>query len=157
VARKAARRSSRKRRRSRPREYSDEERHAAFARAVNNGELSDPKVLTPEQIEEHERMRRASKRLENFLKAPQRVIVVSSPAVTTTAKPTPTPHDSVEAILRFVARQWPGVAPKNITPKKFTTAARKDKQFLREFEQLVGETGAFPSRFQIARALGRRR
>jgi hypothetical protein len=66
-----------------------------------------------------------------------------------------TSDDLKKAILRYAARQWPGVTPESITPKTFTTAARKDTQFLREIERLLG-VGAFPSRFQISRALGRR-
>jgi hypothetical protein len=112
----------------------------------------DPPELTPEQLKEREELQRASDRIDRYLAAPRRVIVVSSTASTS--------DDPVkEAILRFVARRWPNIAPENIKPSTFIEAARNDEQFLKEIGeigQLLGEADAFPSRYQIARALGRR-
>jgi hypothetical protein len=108
-----------------------------------------------EQYEEQERTKKQkAASLSQAARNIDRALAGVKPAP---AKPAPTPDNSVkEVILRFVARQWPGIAPETIKPKTFTTAARKDEQFLREFKLLRDEVGDFPSRFQISRALGRR-
>jgi hypothetical protein len=41
-------------------------------------DLTEP---TPEQLKEREEIQKASKRLDDFLKAPQRVVIVSSPTM----------------------------------------------------------------------------
>jgi hypothetical protein len=105
VVRKANRKSSRKRRPSRPHEYSDEERAAAFARAVADGDLPDPAVLTPEQLKEREESQKARKCLDAFLAAPQRVTVVSSPASGKQQKERT--NRTYEKIRRIAASKWP--------------------------------------------------
>jgi hypothetical protein len=109
-----------------------------------------------EQYEEQRRIREQTKAFSprQAARSIDRALASVKPAPTKLA---PTPEDLVQAILRFVAKQWPGVAPKSITPTKFIAAARKDEQFLKEIERLLGSPGAFPDRYQISRALGRRR
>jgi hypothetical protein len=139
---------------------------------MNFGSMDPPSGWSQErlreQYEEQKRRKEQEQSARSALLSPatRRVMARAVLGVVTVAAPAksvPTSDDPVKeaillkkAILRFVAKQWPDVAPETITPKKFTTAARNDKQFLKEIEQLLGEADAFPSRFQIARALDRR-
>src|SRR5262245_49149430 len=162
VVKKAADKSTKKKRRARTRKYSDEERAAGF-------DFPDLKVLAPEQSKQprdatpkkkwidppswwsKERLREVyeeQKRREteeqhpvSLSRAAKKVMgravmgVVTMESAPAKSAPVKSAADPVrEAILQFVAKQWPGVAPETITPKTFIAVARKDPQFLRQIE-----------------------
>lgn len=163
MARKADRRSSRKRRQARPHEYSDAERATAFARAVADGDLPDPAVLTSEQLKEREELQKARKRYDDYLNAPQRVIIVSAPAKPASAAQTELSEDLKKKLLgeddptltrihreirRFAVRKfgdWRSVSTTTIM-----NAAREDEEFRRSAR-------GFPGLSTFERALDRRR
>jgi hypothetical protein len=178
VVRKAVRRSIRKRRAQPRRRRALPPDLGPVADNLPNEETSDnlPPVLeldrpsswsappTPEQLKEREELRKAGKRLENFLNAPQRVIVVESASAKPTIASQPKltdeeirmlsgddqslPHERRE-IRRFAFRKfgdWRDV-PVSVVER----AAAKDPEFL----QRVG--GVTPHLSSFKRALPRRK